>query len=191
MPTFPGDPDMHEEGGVNLDLLRIYLNDHLMGSVLGLELARRSHAENEDHPVGGFLASLVDELQAERATLKSVMLALDLKRDVLKQGAAWVGEKLGRLKFNGRLMSYSPLSRLVALEALSLGTEGRLSMWRTLRRLASRDARLGRFDFNVLIHRAEQQRRALERWRQQASDEAFVGSDEGSVLRLDPTRAPG
>ncbi|HEX8537413.1 MAG TPA: hypothetical protein VF664_08100, partial [Cystobacter sp.] len=99
--------------------------------------------------------------------------------------------KLERLKPNGRLMGYSPLSRLEELELLCLGTEGRLSMWRTLRGLAGKDERLGRFDFTVHIHRAEQQRRALERLRQWAADEAFSEPQERSVLRLTPTREPG
>ncbi|WNG15976.1 hypothetical protein [Cystobacter fuscus] len=176
---------------MNLNLLRIYLNDHLMGSVGGLELAKRARAENEDNAVGEYLASFLEELQADRATLKNVMRALGFKLDPLKQGLAWVGEKFERLKPNGRLTGYSPLSRLEELELLCLGTEGRLSMWRTLRGLAGKDDRLGRFDFTVHIHRAEQQRRALERLRQRAADEAFSDPEERSVLRLTPTREPG
>jgi hypothetical protein len=192
MPTFfPGDVGENGESGVNLDLLRIYLNDHLMGSVAGLEMARRARAENEGNPVGEYLESFLEELQGDRATLKNVMRALGFKHDLLKQGMAWMGEKLGRLKLNGQLMGYSPLSRVVELESLCLGTEGRLALWRTLRALAGKDARLGRFDFSVHIHRAEQQRRALERLRQKASDAAFCDSEEGSVLRLTPTREPG
>ena len=38
--------------------------------------------------------------------------------------AGWVAEKAGRLKLNGSLLTYSPLSRLVELEGLSLGVEG-------------------------------------------------------------------
>lgn len=184
MPTLPRGGGEHEEGGVNVALLRIYLNDHLAGSVVGLELARRARAENADNPVGAYLETLLTELREDRATLESVMVALGLKRDFLKEGAAWVGEKLGRLKLNGRVLSYSPLSRLVELEGLCLGTEGRLSAWRTLRRLARKDARLSRFDFAALIQRTEQQRRALERLRQQASDEAFLDSGQGEVLPL-------
>ena len=176
---------------MNLDLLRIYLNDHLTGSVAGLELARRAREENDGNPVGEYLTGFVDDLLADRAMLKSVLQALGLKQDLLKQGTAWVGEKLGRLKLNGHLLSYSPLSRVVELEGLCLGTEGRLALWRTLRRLAAKDHRLSRFDFNVLIHRAEQQKRALERLRQHASDDAFLDREQGSVLRLDPTRQPG
>ncbi|MET0406617.1 MAG: hypothetical protein ABW123_29635 [Cystobacter sp.] len=176
---------------MNLDLLRIYLNDHLMGSVAGMEMAKRARAENEDNAVGEFLATFLADIREDRETLKRVMGALGFKQDALKQGMAWMGEKLGRLKLNGQLMGYSPLSRVVELESLCLGTEGRLCLWRTLKGLASQDARLGRFDFNVLIHRAEQHRSALERLRQKASDEAFRGSEEGSLLRLSPTREPG
>jgi hypothetical protein len=169
--------------------LRIYLNDHLAGSVIGLELARRAKAENEGNSVGEFLAVFIPELQEDRATLQGVLLALGLKQDRVKQGVAWVGERLGRLKLNGRLVSYSPLSRFVEMEALSLGTEGRLSLWRTLRRLARKDARLGRFDFAMLITRAEHHRRMLERLRQQAGDEAFLEPGEGSVVRFTPSHA--
>ncbi|AKJ05287.1 hypothetical protein ATI61_102349 [Archangium gephyra] len=172
---------------MNVALLKIYLNDHLAGSILGLELARRAKAENADNAVGEYLETFERELLEDRSILQSVMSALGFKRDVLKQGMAWVGEKLGRLKLNGQLTGYSPLSRVVELEGLCLGTEGRLSMWRTLRRLSRKDERLGRFDFSSLIARAEHQRRTLERLRQQSSDEAFFEPGEGSVLRLTPS----
>jgi hypothetical protein len=173
---------------VNVALLKIYLNDHMAGSLAGLELARRAQDENQGNSVGEYLGALVSELEEDRATLEGVMSALGLKRDVVKQGFAWVGEKLGRLKFNGQLTGYSPLSRVVELEGLCLGSEGRLSLWRTLRRLARKDERLARFDFGTLITRAEHQRRTLERLRMQASDEAF-SDKEGSVVRLTPSPA--
>jgi hypothetical protein len=188
MPTLSdGEGASTRRVAVNVALLRIYLNDHLAGSMVGVELARRALAENEDNSVGEYLRVLLDELREDRATLQSVMVALGLKRDPLKQGAAWMGEKLGRLKLNGQLTGYSPLSRLEELEGLCLGTEGRLSLWRTLRRLARKDERLGRFDFATLITRTEHQRRSLERLRQQASDEAFFEPGEGSVVRLTPS----
>jgi hypothetical protein len=118
------------------------------------------------------------------------MNILGLRRDYVKSGLAWVGEKVGRLKLNGKLLSYSPLSRVVELEALCLGAEGRLSMWRTMKRLARKEERLQRFDFAALIVRAEHQRRTLERMRQQATDEAFL-KKEGSVVRLTPSKQEG
>ncbi len=173
---------------MNVALLKIYLNDHLAGSMVGVELARRAKSENAGNAVGEYLETFERELLEDRSILQSVILALGLERDVVKQGLAWLGEKLGRLKLNGRLTSYSPLSRVMELEGLCMGTEGRLSMWRSLRRLARKDERLGRFDFSALITRAEQQRRILERLRQQSSDEAFSEPGEGSVLRLTPSQ---
>jgi hypothetical protein len=157
--------------------------------MVGVELARRAKSENAGNAVGEYLDTFVDELMEDRMTLLSVMSALGLGRDLLKQGLAWVGEKLGRLKFNGQLMGYSPLSRVVELEALCLGTEGRLALWRTLRRLSRKDTRLARFDFTALITRAEHQRRTLERLRQQSSDEAFLEPGEGAVVRLTRSQA--
>lgn len=187
MPTLRWGGGEHQEGGVNVALLKIYLNDHLAGSTVGVELARRAKSENADNAVGEYLDTFLRELLEDRSILLGVMSALGLERDVMKQGVAWVGEKVGRLKLNGQLTGYSPLSRVVELEGLCLGTEGRLSMWRTLRRLSRKDERLGRFDFSALITRAEHQRRILERLRQQSSDEAFFEPGEASVLRLTPS----
>ena len=56
-----------------------------------------------------------------RRSLLATMEALGARVDRLKAAAAWGGEKLGRLKLNGQLRGYSPLSRVVELEGLALG----------------------------------------------------------------------
>ena len=48
----------------------------------------------------------------------------------------------GRLKPNGQLTGYSPLSRLVELEGLSLGITGKLGLWRALLGLVPGEPRL-------------------------------------------------
>jgi hypothetical protein len=154
--------------------LGIYLNDHLAGSVGGLELAVRTETENRSNPVGRYLAAFIPELRHDQSILKAVMQALELKEDPLKTRLAWVGEKLGRLKLNGSLVRYSPLSRLVELEGLCVATEGRLSLWRTLARLSSKDSRLAAFDFEALIARGETQLQALQHLRARAADVAFA-----------------
>ena len=145
------------------DLLAIYLNDHLAGSTVGLELARRARGANENSELGDFLAELVAEIEADRAVLQDVMTAVGAGRDRIKVAGAWVGEKAGRLKLNGSLLGYSPLSRLVELEGLALGVTGKLALWRLLRALE--DPRLTSFDFDVLVARAERQRDGLEQHR--------------------------
>jgi hypothetical protein len=145
-------------------LRAIYLNDHLAGATGGLELAKRSRAQNEGNEYGGFLAELVREIEEDRKTLETLMDRLEVGRDRLK---------LGRLKLNGQLTGYSPLSRLLELELLSLGVEGKLSLWRSLKQAAPSDDRLREFDFEALIRRAQAQRRRLERHRLRAAKEAL------------------
>lgn len=159
---------------MDLGLLGIYLNDHLAGSLAGLELARRTLRENEEHPAGLYLVRFVPELAEDRLLLRRVMEALAVEPDGLKERMALLGERVGRLKLNGRLVSYSPLSRLHELEGLVVATQGRLSLWRLLRGLAGEDVRLSDFDFEALIRRAEAQQQALEALRMAAAREAFA-----------------
>jgi hypothetical protein len=138
-------------------LLAIYLNDHLAGATGGLELARRTRSANEDdEDFGAPLAEICAEVEADRETLIEVMEELGIRRDPLKPVAAWTAEKLGRLKLNGQLTGYSPLSRLVELEGLLIGITGKAQMWRTLAQ--SFGGRQGEFDFEQLAERAEDQR---------------------------------
>ncbi|WP_224247936.1 hypothetical protein [Hyalangium gracile] len=159
---------------MDVKLLGIYLNDHLSGARAGIDLARRAARENQGNPLGDFLATLSAELEQDRALVEQVLRTLKVPRDTLKQSVAWVGEKVARLKLNGRLVRYSPLSRFEELEALFLGTQGRRAMWRMLRRLARTERQLAGFDFEVLVARTEMQLRNLERWRLQAADTAFT-----------------
>lgn len=94
-------------------LLSIYLNDHLAGAAAGLELARRTLSNNEGTSYESFLRDLVQAIEEDKTELESLMDTLGISHDRLKQGAAWVAEKAGRLKLNGQLTGYSPLSRLV------------------------------------------------------------------------------
>jgi hypothetical protein len=139
------------------ELLPIYLNDHLAAATGGRELARRTAGSNKGTEFGPFLTELAAEVDADREQLLNVMAALDVGRDPLKLGAGWLVEKAGRLKLNGRLLSYSPLSRVVELEALAAGVRGKLGLWRTLAATAPDDPRLAEFDFVHLIERAEEQ----------------------------------
>jgi hypothetical protein len=154
-------------------LLGIYLNDHLAGAIAGLELARRCYASNSGTPLGDFLAELVQEIDADRMELEALMDQVGVTKDRLKQGAAWASEKVGRLKLNGRLTGYSPLSRLIELEGLTLGVEGKASLWKSLKRISDLDTRLATTDFDRLIKRAEEQLDGLEQQRQEAAVLAF------------------
>jgi hypothetical protein len=154
-------------------LLGVYLNDHLAGSTLASELARRSAGSNRGTELGAFLERFVDEVAEDRSELIRLMEGLGIRPDPVKRVLAWTGEKVGRLKLNGRLLSYSPLSRLLELETLRLGVEGKLALWLALRHAGFGDE-LARIDLVRLTQRARDQRTELERRRLAAAREAFA-----------------
>ncbi len=154
-------------------LLRIYLNDHLAGSLAGIEVAKRCRSSNEGTPLGDYLATFVIELEEDRADLSKIMESLGFAQDKLKTTAAWVAEKVGRLKLNGQVTGYSDLSRLLELEGLCVGVEGKLSLWRSLKHVSGTDPRLAVADLDRLIKRAERQREELESHRLQAAKVAL------------------
>jgi hypothetical protein len=153
-------------------LLAIYLNDHLAGATGGVELARRARSSNRGTKWGEALEEICTEIEVDRATLERVMQRLAIKRNASKIAGAWAVEKLGRLKLNGRLTGYSPLSRLLELEMLHIGITGKLELWKALQRTQS--SRLSQFDLPGLIERAESQREAVERLRIDAVGEALA-----------------
>lgn len=141
--------------------LEIYLNDHLAGATAGVELARRLRASNRDDAVfGETLSRVCIEIEADRAALEQVIEGLGYSRSRAKPAAAWVAEKLGRLKLNGQLHGYSPLSRLIELEGLLIGITGKIGLWQTLTEVgAGEDLDL---DLEQLTARAAAQRAAID-----------------------------
>jgi hypothetical protein len=160
-------------------LLGIYLNDHLAGATAGTQLAHRMVASGHRPATGDILRQLAAEISHDRETLLELMAALDVPVRSYKVWAAWAGEKAGRLKPNGHLMSRSPLSSLEELEMLRLGVEGKAAGWRTLRVLAERDSRLDPGRLDDLISRARRQADQLEDLRVSAADQ---------VIAADPPR---
>lgn len=157
-------------------LLSIYLNDHFAGSVAGVALGRRCLSNNQRSELGTFLQGLVAEIADDQAALSQLMDELSIPRSKAKIAAAWTAERIGRLKLNGRVTGYSPLSRLVELEGLSVGIEGKRLLWLVLAQIRTTDERLLQCDFEALAERARTQREKLEPHRQAAAIEALIGS---------------
>ena len=102
------------------------------------------------------------------------MEQLGVRRDPVKPAAAWAAEKLGRLKPNGQLTGYSPLSRMVELEMLLIGITGKTGMWRALARTLG--SSVGRFDFVALEERGERQRSVVVELHLEAASRALPHS---------------
>ena len=140
--------------------LPIYLNDHLAGATVGVELSRRLLADNEEiEALAPTLRRGASEIEADRETLREVLGRLGVSADPFKPRAAWLLERLRRLKPNGHLRGYSPLSRVLELEGLAMGITGKIELWRTLSGLGL-DRRAG-VDLDALAVRAEDQRGAI------------------------------
>jgi hypothetical protein len=159
--------------------LAIYLNDHLAGSVVGTELAKRALEENRGSSFGEFLEWLVGQIREDRATLERLMDELGVSKSRFKRTLALALERVGRLKLNGQLTGYSPLSRLVELEGLALGVAGKRALWVALQEIAGTEPRLREFDFDLLRRRAEEQLTGLERHRIEAARLAFAAPRAG------------
>jgi hypothetical protein len=168
-------------GTARPDLIGIYLNDHLAGATAGTELARRAAAAVKGTAEAGNLRQFAAEVAQDRSALLRMMAALGIPIRHYKVYVAWIGEKAGRLKFNGRLTSRSPLSSLEELEMLRLGVEGKAAGWHTLRILADQDSRLDRRELDALVARARRQSEFLEEMRVRAS--ADVIAARGPVAR--------
>jgi hypothetical protein len=150
-------------------MIGIYLNDHLAGATAGTQLARRMARSHQGREEGSELQAIAAEIGRDRAALLDIMASLGVAVRGYKAGAAWIGEKAGRLKFNGRVLARSPLSDLEELELLRLGVEGKAAGWRTLRAQADTDARIDAEWLDELIARAKTQASQLEELRVRAA----------------------
>ena len=157
----------------NERLLEIYLNDHLAAARAGEELARRSLASNRGSELGAFLERLVAEMVDDKGALERLMADLGVAKSRWKEPAAVLAERAGRLKLNGQVRGYSPLSRLLELEGLTVAVAGKRSLWLNLRQAANvrPDASV---ELDGLLARAEAQLAELERHRVDAARRALT-----------------
>ncbi|TDE01484.1 hypothetical protein [Jiangella asiatica] len=169
MPT----PASNHTIGPEPGLLGIYLNDHLAGAAATAQLGRRLARRLEGAAAGEQLSDLADDLARDRTALTQFMgeLGVPVRRYKLYTAAA--AELAGRLKFNGHLLTRSPLSTIVELEMLRLGIEGQANGWRTLRTIGAEHGRPDPSRVDELIDRAVRQASLVEALRVRAVERVF------------------
>ena len=137
-------------------------------------------------PWGPSSPALADEITAAREALRAIIEALDLRQRPYRQAAAWVAERVGRLKLNGRVRTRSPLSPLLELELMRAAVNGQAGLWETLADLAP-DLGLPRERFEELAERSRGFSARLERLHEMVRGEAFRTGDEvGAPSRRSP-----
>jgi UDP-glucose 4-epimerase len=114
------------------DLMSLYLSDHLTGATAGVNRIERMAADFVDTPVYSELATLADAIRANRELLRNIIDDLGFARRPYRQAAAWAAERVGRLKFNGRVIERSPMTMLLETELMRSGVQGQVGLWETL-----------------------------------------------------------
>jgi hypothetical protein len=155
-------------------LLGIYLADHRAGADAGLARARRFADANATTFLSDSAREVCRQIEEDVRTLDEIIERLGRRPSRWKIIAARGIELVGRLKTNGRLMGYSPLSRLIELELLIAGILTKESLWQTMAVVQQNRPELSGFNFDDLGRRAMQQRVQLESHRTPTANEAFA-----------------
>ena len=121
------------------DRLSVYLQDHLAGSVLAVELVEFLQDQHANQPLGVFASIMLKKIKSDQDVLRSIARKIGDQGSEVKEAAAWLSEKVARLKLGAH--GKSTLGRLEALEFLALGIQGKLALWRALNEVARWDER--------------------------------------------------
>jgi hypothetical protein len=113
-----------------MDKLKTYLSDHLSGSIVAIDLARRRASSSRDDEIGTGLRRFAAEVERDQRTLRNVIASLDaspsLAKELIASGASWVDSLRSALNLPGA-------PNLVRdLELLIMGVRGKELLWRAL-----------------------------------------------------------
>ena len=145
--------------------LTTYLNDHLAGSVVALELLDHLQATHAGSELGTFFKQLSSDIAADRDELQGLMERLEISESRTRKASAWFTEKVTELKLRLDDPKDGSLRLFESLEALSLGIEGKRSLWIALIAAAEQSPSLRILDYERLEERAQEQRDRVENLR--------------------------
>lgn len=133
--------------------LRIYLQDMEAFTRAACRLAGRALGSNRGTPYQPATERAYAVLRAEHEAQRALMGAVGIAPNAIKDAAAVAAEALGRLKLNGKWLSYSPLSRVLELQGLLAAIHARIAFWRAMAHLAESDRR---FDAQLAEQRLDE-----------------------------------
>lgn len=162
----------HIPGSIDEKLLGLYLSDHLTGATAGVSRIGRMAEAFADTPFTADLAQLSAALRRERELLRGLIHDLGVRQRPHRQAAAWLAERAGRLKLNGRIVRRSPLTMVLEAELMRSAVMGKLGGWETLQELAP-DLGLDPATFAGLAAEARSQVETLGRVHEHARRNAF------------------
>ena len=144
------------------DYIATYLNDHLAGSVVAVELMENLETVYAGQPIADFIAKLRADIEVDIRELEDLMGHLQISESRTRKASAWLTEKFTQLKLRLDDPAHGDLRLFESLEALSLGIEGKRSLWLALSAAAELSPQLRIADYQRLQQRAEEQRARVE-----------------------------
>jgi hypothetical protein len=151
-----------------------YLNDHLAGSLVAIELLEHLESAHKGTGIERFAAELRADIAEDRLELEALMARLKVTESRTRKATAWLSEKVTEIKLRLDDSGDGSLRLLEAFEALSLGIEGKRGLWRALAAAAENAPALKLADYEELTRRAEEQRGRVEAERLKAARRALV-----------------
>ena len=154
--------------------LATYLNEHLAGAMVAIDLAGKAADRNRGDRLGVFLAELLKAIDEDRVSLEGVIERLGVEKGGVKATAGRVVEKVSRLRLHEKVTGDPDLSRVLELETLIMGVTGKLLLWHSLQESMASDARLAGVDLDTLVQRARDQLAGLDDHHREAAARAFA-----------------
>ena len=155
------------------EVLTTYLNDHLAGSVVALELLEHLAQSSKEREEKVFFQRLAAEIGEDKDDLRKLLHSLGAKESKTRKVAAWLTEKLAEAKLKLEDPGTGDLRLLEALETLALGIQGKQSLWRALGTITERVDQIRQLDLDRLQRRAQGQYEAVETRRLEAARRAL------------------
>jgi hypothetical protein len=140
---------------------------------LMLDLVKSIRDNYRGQELGDFAVTLHEEIAADKEVLHSIASQFGPASDVLKDSVAWLAEKVSRFSSSPTAILRG-LGLFEALEFLTLGIHWKAALWRVLSAVVERNDGFVTVNFTDLLERADEQERAVERFRLIAARNAFL-----------------
>ena len=160
--------------------LAIYLNDHLAGAVTALELLEYLEKVKGGRILSYSLAALRADIGEDRKVLEALMKQSGVSIGVVRRAVAWLAEKAAEIKLRADDPDRGAFLLLEALDALSVGIEGKRLLWKAL--AAAGLPNPPGSDYAVLERRAEEQRGVVEDMRLESARVALGANNEAGAV---------
>ena len=154
--------------------LAAYLTDHLAGSVIAIDLLAQLEQNRNERQLTDAVANLRAQIESDQRELQVLMHKLGIKQSVPRKAAGWLTAKIGEAKLRLEDSSQGALRLLESLEAVALGIDGKLALWRALQSITEIAPTLEKIEYPRLISRAKEQRQVVEELRLSAARAALV-----------------